>query len=269
MAGLSEELRAGAADVWEAQHRHPFVSGIRGTARSRSGAPGRKTRPARIWGGDPDGDRELPQVPEPAPRGAARHRGAALRGLLPAGEGEGRPRARRGGSDGRPDPLPQDEAGGRRAPGRQSARAGRAGGPRRAPGPSAPQRTARRAGARPQPEPGLAASARSCWTRRGGCTDSACRCGRWPRRCSTRPATRARTAPRWRCASSSSAAAGRSVRVPRPGARGASARRRPGRATMSPAGSGRLVAPPKRDPGAGRPAPRGDCALQVPGPFVP
>jgi thiaminase/transcriptional activator TenA len=28
MTGLSDELRQGAADVWEAQHRHPFVLGI-------------------------------------------------------------------------------------------------------------------------------------------------------------------------------------------------------------------------------------------------
>ena len=28
MAGLSDELRAAVADVWEAQHRHPFVRGI-------------------------------------------------------------------------------------------------------------------------------------------------------------------------------------------------------------------------------------------------
>ena len=28
MPGLSDELRAAAAEVWEAQHRHPFVTGI-------------------------------------------------------------------------------------------------------------------------------------------------------------------------------------------------------------------------------------------------
>jgi hypothetical protein len=45
MAGLSEELRAAAADVWEAQHRHPFVCGIGG--RHARGAGPRPEDPAR------------------------------------------------------------------------------------------------------------------------------------------------------------------------------------------------------------------------------
>jgi thiaminase len=43
MAGLSEELRSAAADVWAAQHRHPFVCGIGdGTLEERgpAGRPG-------------------------------------------------------------------------------------------------------------------------------------------------------------------------------------------------------------------------------------
>ena len=69
---------------------------------------------------------------QPAPR-ATRQRGAALRGVPPAGDGEGGPRVRREGGDGRPDPPPQDKADGRRAPGGKGSAAGRADGPRRCP----------------------------------------------------------------------------------------------------------------------------------------
>ena len=68
------------------------------------------------------------------------HRGAALRGVLPAGNGQGRPRARRGGGDGRPDPLPQDEAGAGRPP----SRTGRPSESRRWPAPAPGRSTAAR-----------------------------------------------------------------------------------------------------------------------------
>jgi hypothetical protein len=57
------------------------------------------------------GRSDLPQgrLLEPAPR-AARHRGAAMRGVLPRGESEGCARAGRGGGSGPPGALPQIQA---------------------------------------------------------------------------------------------------------------------------------------------------------------